>query len=387
MSSNAPTGRLHHTVLSRAAASHDVFFFFLRCFAVVQAQAVRSFAGNYHTTDSQPNSVDGKFVSDRTDKVRTLSRAGDARHGAEEGLSYVESSADVRAQLSWPGDGASGVRGEGLCAAASATGTITGRQLTLGPQPTSLGRTPLTCLPLLRYLRRQSAGGGLPVCGGGFWRGVWCHWCQVADPGAREFTYMLLGGTRFVYASAVRLGLINFVASMSASKVSSSWPYKQAAAMEGAVAISGCGWLWWWPLLRTEWQKCYTKARCRSADGRADAVGVVVVGKRAVGVATCCRVAFRSLCGLSLPPPPLLSLRAPSPRPRFTAFGLFRTCSRWRRPSSTCRTSPSGTRSRSSGAASPCSSSTGPPTRSPRRRPCPSLSCATLRRMACASRK
>ena len=29
---------------------------------------------------------------------------------------------------------------------------------------------------------------------------------------------MLLGGSRFVYASAVRLGLINFVGSMSASK-------------------------------------------------------------------------------------------------------------------------------------------------------------------------
>jgi ubiquinol-cytochrome c reductase iron-sulfur subunit len=41
---------------------------------------------------------------------------------------------------------------------------------------------------------------------------------KVADPDAREFTYMLLGGTRFVYASAIRLGLINFVGSMSASK-------------------------------------------------------------------------------------------------------------------------------------------------------------------------
>jgi ubiquinol-cytochrome c reductase iron-sulfur subunit len=34
----------------------------------------------------------------------------------------------------------------------------------------------------------------------------------------REFTYMLLGGTRFVYASAIRLGVIQFVSSMSASK-------------------------------------------------------------------------------------------------------------------------------------------------------------------------
>ena len=41
---------------------------------------------------------------------------------------------------------------------------------------------------------------------------------QAVDPNSREFTYMLLGGTRFVYASAIRLGLINFVGSMSASK-------------------------------------------------------------------------------------------------------------------------------------------------------------------------
>jgi len=34
----------------------------------------------------------------------------------------------------------------------------------------------------------------------------------------REFTYLLLGGTRFVYASAIRLGVIQFVSSMSASK-------------------------------------------------------------------------------------------------------------------------------------------------------------------------
>jgi hypothetical protein len=39
-------------------------------FAVAQATVARSFAGNYHTTDTQPNSIDGKFVSDRTDKVR-----------------------------------------------------------------------------------------------------------------------------------------------------------------------------------------------------------------------------------------------------------------------------------------------------------------------------
>lgn len=41
---------------------------------------------------------------------------------------------------------------------------------------------------------------------------------KIAEPGNREFTYLLLGGTRFVYASAVRLGLISFVGSMSASK-------------------------------------------------------------------------------------------------------------------------------------------------------------------------
>eukprot|EP00617_Octactis_speculum_P027027 CAMPEP_0185749254 /NCGR_PEP_ID=MMETSP1174-20130828/8002_1 /TAXON_ID=35687 /ORGANISM="Dictyocha speculum, Strain CCMP1381" /LENGTH=199 /DNA_ID=CAMNT_0028425305 /DNA_START=32 /DNA_END=631 /DNA_ORIENTATION=- len=41
---------------------------------------------------------------------------------------------------------------------------------------------------------------------------------KVANPDSREFTYLMLGGTRFVYASAVRLGVINFVSSMSASK-------------------------------------------------------------------------------------------------------------------------------------------------------------------------
>jgi len=41
---------------------------------------------------------------------------------------------------------------------------------------------------------------------------------KVADPASREFTYLLLGGTRFIYASAVRLGVIQFVSSMSASK-------------------------------------------------------------------------------------------------------------------------------------------------------------------------
>eukprot|EP00616_Rhizochromulina_sp_CCMP1243_P009616 CAMPEP_0118963884 /NCGR_PEP_ID=MMETSP1173-20130426/1711_1 /TAXON_ID=1034831 /ORGANISM="Rhizochromulina marina cf, Strain CCMP1243" /LENGTH=219 /DNA_ID=CAMNT_0006912293 /DNA_START=41 /DNA_END=700 /DNA_ORIENTATION=- len=41
---------------------------------------------------------------------------------------------------------------------------------------------------------------------------------KVADPSSREFTYLLLGGTRFIYASAVRLGVIQFVSSMSASK-------------------------------------------------------------------------------------------------------------------------------------------------------------------------
>ena len=37
------------------------------------------------------------------------------------------------------------------------------------------------------------------------------------DPTRREFTYFMLGGARFVYASAARLALIKFVASMSPS--------------------------------------------------------------------------------------------------------------------------------------------------------------------------
>jgi len=41
---------------------------------------------------------------------------------------------------------------------------------------------------------------------------------KIEGSDSREFTYLLLGGSRFIYASAVRLGLIQFVASMSASK-------------------------------------------------------------------------------------------------------------------------------------------------------------------------
>eukprot|EP01041_Mallomonas_annulata_P005778 gene5778-11676_t len=37
------------------------------------------------------------------------------------------------------------------------------------------------------------------------------------DPTRREFTYFMLGGARLVYASAARLALIKFVASMSAT--------------------------------------------------------------------------------------------------------------------------------------------------------------------------
>mmetsp|Transcript_15029 Transcript_15029/g.15145 ORF Transcript_15029/g.15145 Transcript_15029/m.15145 type:complete len:217 (-) Transcript_15029:109-759(-) len=40
---------------------------------------------------------------------------------------------------------------------------------------------------------------------------------SVGDPTRREFTYFMLGGARLVYASAARLALIKFVASMSAS--------------------------------------------------------------------------------------------------------------------------------------------------------------------------
>lgn len=40
---------------------------------------------------------------------------------------------------------------------------------------------------------------------------------SVGDPSRREFTYFMLGGARFIYASAVRLTLIKFVSSMAAS--------------------------------------------------------------------------------------------------------------------------------------------------------------------------
>ena len=39
----------------------------------------------------------------------------------------------------------------------------------------------------------------------------------AGDPSRREFTYFMLGGARFIYASAVRLALIKFISSMSAS--------------------------------------------------------------------------------------------------------------------------------------------------------------------------
>ena len=39
----------------------------------------------------------------------------------------------------------------------------------------------------------------------------------MQDPSKREFTYLMLGGARFAYASVVRLTLMKFVASMSAS--------------------------------------------------------------------------------------------------------------------------------------------------------------------------
>jgi ubiquinol-cytochrome c reductase iron-sulfur subunit len=39
----------------------------------------------------------------------------------------------------------------------------------------------------------------------------------AGEPNSREFTYFLLGGARFIYASAARLALIKFVSSMSAS--------------------------------------------------------------------------------------------------------------------------------------------------------------------------
>ena len=40
---------------------------------------------------------------------------------------------------------------------------------------------------------------------------------KVADPEKRAFTYFLLGGARFMYASTARLVLVKFVASMSAT--------------------------------------------------------------------------------------------------------------------------------------------------------------------------
>merc|ERR1739848_142924 len=40
---------------------------------------------------------------------------------------------------------------------------------------------------------------------------------KLGDPSKRAFTYLVLGGARFVYASAARLIAVKFIASMSAS--------------------------------------------------------------------------------------------------------------------------------------------------------------------------
>merc|ERR1712046_287617 len=40
---------------------------------------------------------------------------------------------------------------------------------------------------------------------------------KLGDPSRRAFTYLVLGGARFVYASAARLIAVKFIASMSAS--------------------------------------------------------------------------------------------------------------------------------------------------------------------------
>ena len=58
------------------------------------------------------------------------------------------------------------------------------------------------------------------------------------DPTRREFTYFMLGGARFVYASAVRLALIKFVSSMSASAdvlALASAEFDTAAIAEGTT--------------------------------------------------------------------------------------------------------------------------------------------------------
>jgi ubiquinol-cytochrome c reductase iron-sulfur subunit len=49
----------------------------------------------------------------------------------------------------------------------------------------------------------------------------WAHFCfssvKVNDPSKRAFSYFVLGGSRFLYATAARLVLVKFVGSMSAS--------------------------------------------------------------------------------------------------------------------------------------------------------------------------
>lgn len=46
---------------------------------------------------------------------------------------------------------------------------------------------------------------------------LFCHSVKVNDPSKRAFSYFLLGGSRFLYATTARLVLVKFVGSMSAS--------------------------------------------------------------------------------------------------------------------------------------------------------------------------
>ena len=55
----------------------------------------------------------------------------------------------------------------------------------------------------------------------------------LGDPSKRAFTYAVLGGARFVYASAARLIAVKFISSMAMSEVKikrlSSRPYRRTA--------------------------------------------------------------------------------------------------------------------------------------------------------------
>lgn len=68
----------------------------------------------------------------------------------------------------------------------------------------------------------------------------------LGDPSKRAFTYMVLGGARFVYASATRLIAMKFISSMAMSEVTQTGPF-DAGVMRGVeVGVPEIPWPTLW---------------------------------------------------------------------------------------------------------------------------------------------